>query len=279
MHIDIKINILKNIINNKMYFKSFVKNIYFLIVTFLLSSCFSEKKITYFQQRTTPGDTIQVADPYIPKIHTGDILSIFVSSLSSEASSYFNPYLNSPAVDAGGVSNGLSQSSAPGYLVDADGNIELPLIGAIHVGGYTTAIARDTIKNRLKIYLKEPIVNVRFLNFRISILGEVKSPGIYVIPNERITIPEALVLAGDITNYAKSNDIQIIRDVDSRKEFGSVDLTSRSIFTSKYYYLHANDMIYVKANKNKVTQTDIVFKVVPFFIGIATALVFVISNL
>lgn len=257
-----------------------IKTLIGLTSILLFSSCFTEKKITYFQKLNGEGDTVHVADPYIPKIQSGDILSIFVSSLSPEASSFFNPYSGNVASNPGlNANNALSQSAAPGFLVDTDGNIELPLVGAIHVANLTTTTARDTIKNRLKFYLKEPVVNVRMLNFKISVVGEVKMPGIYVVPNERITITEALVLAGDLTNFAKRNDIQIIREVNNKKEFGTVDLTSRSIFGSRYYYLHENDILYVKANKTKVTQTDLIYKIVPFFIGIATAVVLVLSRL
>lgn len=258
-----------------------LRNVFPLIIAVLvLTSCFfNEKKITYFQKNSAHRDTINVAEPYIVTIHTGDLLSIYVNSLSPQASSYFNPYsanaVSGAAVQSGG--NELSQSATPGYLVDETGSIELPLIGNIKVEGLTTRAAKDTIRNRLSVYLKEPTVIVRFLNFKVSVIGEVGRPGTYVIPNERITIPEMLTVAGDLTAYAKQNDIEIIRDVNGKKVFGKVDLTDRNIFISKYFYLHDNDIVYVKANKSKLSQTDVLFKAVPFYVGLFTIAITVIN--
>lgn len=244
-----------------------------------LSSCFNEKKITYFQKGVGQKDTIEIAKKFIPKIQSGDILSIYVNSLSPEASSFFNPYTanvtpTSAAPDANG---GLTQAAAPGFLVDATGKITLPLIGTLDVNSLTIAEATDKIKKQLEIYLKEPTVIVRFLNYKISILGEVNKPGIYVVPNERITLPEAITIAGDVTMYSKRNQIEIIRDVDGKKEFGEVDLTNRDVFSSPYYYLHSNDIVYVKASKSKVAQTDIALKVVPLAVSVLTLIILLIK--
>ena len=249
-----------------------------LIVLLLFSSCFNEKKVTYFQKGVNQKDTIDVAATYIPKIESGDILSIYVNSLSSEASSFFNPYTGNVAVpsstDGGGS---LTQTAAPGYLVDAKGNIELPLIGMLPVSGLSTNEVGENVKKLLATYLKEPTVNVRFLNYKISIVGEVAKPGVYVIPNERITLPEAIIIAGDLTTYAKRKEIEIIRDVNGKKEFGQVDLTSRDIFKSPYYYLHANDIIYVKAGKSKLAQSDLTLKLLPVAVSVITLLILIIK--
>jgi polysaccharide export outer membrane protein len=256
-----------------------IKNLLALVLVIaLISSCLNEKKITYFQKVANEKDTIAIAEAYIPKIQTGDILSIYVNSLSPEASSFFNPYsANSATSDAGG--SGLSQTSVSGYLVGASGNIDLPLVGTISVNGLTTAEAHDLIKKRLEVFLKEPTVLVRFLNYKISILGEVNKPGVYVIPNEQVTLPEAITIAGDLTLYAKRNEIQIIRDVGNKKEFGTVDLTSREVFKSPYYFLHANDIIYIKAGKSKVAQSDLTFRILPLAVSVITAVILIITTL
>jgi polysaccharide export outer membrane protein len=223
----------------------------------VLASCVSEKKLTYFQKSNPNDDTVTTAKAYIPKIQPGDLLSIPVTSLSPEASSFFNPYNGGSMANAGaGSANPLYQSSTPGYLVDPAGNIDFPLIGSIKILGYTTAQVRDTLKSHLKTYLKEPTVSVRFLNFKISVLGEVTRPEVYNVPNEMITLPEALSLAGDLTPFARRDSIQIIRDVDGKKEFGYVDLTKRNVFNSPYYYLHANDVVYIKPSKARAQQSD-----------------------
>jgi polysaccharide export outer membrane protein len=151
--------------------------------------------------------------------------------------------------------------------VDANGAIELPLIGSLKVAGLTTMQARDTIKAKLTKYLKEPTVNIRFLNYKISVLGEVQRPSVYVIPNETITLPEALGLAGDMTIYGKRGNVLIIRDNNGKKEFGRVDLNSRDLFSSPYYYLHANDVVYVEPSAGRIAQTDKIYQITPIILS------------
>lgn len=248
------------------------------IIIFSLSSCIQQKQIAYFQKAVNGSDTIAVAKAYVPKIQPGDILAIPVGSLSPLASSFFNPYSTMPVTsdnqqtgqngnNSAGLATPLTQSSAPGYLVDASGNIEMPLIGSIKLAGLTTSQARDTLKNRLKYYLKEPTVNVRFLNYKISVMGEVLRPSVYVIPNETITLPEALSLAGDMTIYGVRNDVLVIRDENGKKVFGHVNLNSREVYNSPYYYLHANDIVYVEPGKGKIAQSDRTYQILPIVLS------------
>jgi polysaccharide export outer membrane protein len=262
----------------------------FLFLTFViaLSSCVSQKQIAYFQKGVNESDTLNVAQAYVPKVQPGDILSIYVSSLNPQASSFFNPYSTTPitGTDAGVGTNSitnsqqLTQPSAPGFLVDPEGRIELPLIGNIKVTGLTTTEARDTIKNRLKTYLKEPTVNVRFLNYKISVMGEVARPSVYVISNEKVTLPEALSLAGDITIFGKRDNVLIIRDNNGKKEFGRIDLTTRDLYHSPYYYLHSNDVVYVEPSKGRVAQTDKTYQVLPIILSALSflSIIFVYSR-
>lgn len=237
----------------------------FSLATIILASCNNVKNLTYFQKsRAHLQDTLSVAKFYVPKIHPGDLLSIPINSLAQDGSSFFNPYSNAGSGAATGASvgangsSGISQAAAPGYLVDAAGEIELPVIGTINVNGYTTSQLRDTLKHILirKQYLKDPTVTVRFLNFKVTMLGEVGHPEVYNIPNEMITLPEAISMAGDLTPFAQRDSIQVIRDVNGKKEIGWVNLTTRDVFSSPYYYLHANDLIYVKPSKFKAQHND-----------------------
>ncbi|MGZ3766946.1 MAG: polysaccharide biosynthesis/export family protein [Mucilaginibacter sp.] len=258
------------------------------IIIFCLTSCVQQKEIAYFQKAVNQSDTLAVAQAYRPKIQAGDIVDIKVGSLNPAASSFFNPYstmpLNTDATDINGSSaNGtapaqsLSQAAAPGYLVDADGTIDYPLLGTIKLAGLTTTDARDTIKNRLKHYLKGPTVNVRVMNYKISVLGEVTKPSVYVIPNERITLPEALSLAGDLTIYGRRNNIMIIRDVDGKKEFGKVNLNSRDLYNSPYYYLHNNDIVYVEPGKGKAAQSDKIYQILPIILSALSFLTIIVT--
>jgi polysaccharide export outer membrane protein len=252
-----------------------------------LTSCVSQKQIAYFQKGVNQSDTIAVAKAYIPKIQAGDILAINIGSLNPAASSFFNPYstmpVNSESTDAASLANGtssslvLNQSASPNFLVDVDGSIELPLVGNIKLAGLSTVEARDLIKNLLKTYLKGPTVNVRVMNYKISIMGEVAKPSVYVIPNEKITLPEALSLAGDITIFGRRDNILIIRDNDGKKEFGRVNLNSREVYTSPYYYLHNNDVIYVEPGEGKTAQTDRIYQILPVILSALSLLTILVS--
>jgi polysaccharide export outer membrane protein len=254
------------------------------IVIFCLSSCVQQKQIAYFQKALNQSDTIAVAQAYIPRIQPGDILSIPIGSLNPVASSFFNPFSTMPVTTdnvatsasptAGGnatstsvTSPSLVQSSAPGYLVDANGNIEVPVVGTVKVAGLTTIAARDTIKKKVGQFLKDPTVFVRFMNYKISVLGEVNHPSVYVIPNESITLPEALGLAGDMTIFGKRENVLIIRDENGKKVFGRVNLNGRDLFDSPYYYLHANDIVYVEPSKGRIAQTDKVYQILPIVLS------------
>ena len=265
--------------------------LYFFIVQALIiilsSSCVSQKQIAYFQKGVNQSDTIKIAQAYIPKIQAGDILSINISSLNPSASSFFNPYstmpVNQDAADGTSSANGtvatpsLSQSAAPGYLVGADGSIELPLLGNIKLAGLSTLEAKDTIKNRLKPFLKEPTVNLRVMNYKISVMGEVAKPSVYVIPNEKITLPEALSLAGDLTIYGRRDNVLIVRDVDNKKEFGRINLNSRDIYTSPFYYLHNNDVIYVEPGKGKSAQSDRIYQILPVLLSALSFITIIVT--
>ena len=256
-----------------------------------LTSCVSQKEITYFQKAPNQSDTMTVAQAYIPKIQPGDILSINVGSLNPLASSFFNPYStmplptdnSQPSGNTGGAPQGLgsgstgsglgssptlAQSSAPGYLVDPAGTIEYPLLGTIKVAGLTTTETKDLIKNKLKLYLKEPSVYVRLLNYKISVMGEVLRPSVYVIPNETVTLPEALSMAGDLTIFGNRHNVLVIRDDNGKKEFGRIDLTTRELYSSPFYYLHANDVVYVEPGKGRIAQSDRAYQVFPLIVSV-----------
>ncbi len=257
--------------------KNIFQSIFLLLTLFFLASCVNQKQIAYFQKAVNQSDTVAVAQAYIPKIQAGDILAIPVSSLNPVASSFFNPFSSMPVTnDNSGAANSASsgvpapalvQAAAPGYLVDASGNIEFPKIGTIKMAGLTTIQATKTITDSLKHYLKEPTVNVRFLNYKISVLGEVLRPSVYLIPNESITLPEALSLAGDMTIFGKRDNVLIIRDENGKKVFGRVDLTTRDVYKSPYYYLHANDVVYVEPNSGRIAQTDKTFQILPLVLS------------
>ena len=220
----------------------------------MITSCGSQKRLpnSYLEDVTdTIGkDAVKIPDPNIQK---NDLLSILVYSATTDPKTDA-PY-NLPTIE-GTTPNGTTIS---GYLVDSKGNIEYPRIGTIHVEGLTKSELGDLIKARINDPVKQlenPSVIVRFLNYKITVLGEVAKAGSFSLPAERITILEALGLAGDVTVYGKRNNVKVIREINGTREIGTIDLTSKDLFNSPYYYLVQNDLVLVEAKKIKVKQAD-----------------------
>jgi polysaccharide export outer membrane protein len=211
---------------------------------------------------------MEIAQSYEATIQPGDIITIHVSSLSKEASSFFN------SVDEKG-----DKLVANTYLVAANGNIEMPLIGPVKVAGNTSQVAKYLVKNKLEKYLIDPSVRVRIKNFKVTLLGEVKNPGIYTIPNEKVTLIEALGLAGDLTIFGKRVNLLVIREQNGERIFKRVDLTSREFFSSEFYYLHSNDIIYVEPGKGKIASADGIYKILPIAISGVSMVALIINAL
>jgi len=233
----------------------------FLVLALCISgvfySCVSQKSFVYFQDKKGQDTAVfnHTDTSYRAIIQTNDILTIFVASLSPEAGKYFN-FSENPN-ETGSMANG--------YLVDGEGYVHIPL--KVHVSGLTSGAASDSIVKKLEKYLINPSVKLNIRNFRVTILGEVKEPGLYTVQNEKITLPEALGLAGDLTVFSNRTNIMIIRDSGVKKEFGIVDLTSRDVFASPYFNLHSNDVIYIEPIKAKKFTVQSYYKVLPVMFG------------
>lgn len=248
----------------------------FVGICLTTGSCVSPKKIVYFHAESLKDSLTEITTDYIPTIQKNDLLSIIIGSMNSEANDVFNSK-NQYATATTGYGNGGAASQQPfGYLVYADGNIELPLIGKVCVGGLTTQAAADTLRKRLNKYLKQPSVTIRSINYTISVLGEVNRPAVYTVPDENITLPEVLSLAGDLTIYGRRDNVMIVREENGKRAYVHVDLTSRKIFDSPYYYLHKNDLVYVEPTKSKMTATQRSLQIIPLAISIVTAIAVVL---
>jgi polysaccharide export outer membrane protein len=244
------------------------------ITVFLLSiccSCIPQKRFVYFQQKTDTVASTLFDSSFIARIHPNDILNIFVTSINPEASKYFN-FSDRPEL----LGTTPSSPTANGYLVDGSGNIQLPLIGAVKVDGLTTRMANDTITKKLEKYIESPSVKLNIQNFRVTILGEVARPGMYYISSEKMTITDALAMAGDLTIYGRRENIMIIREENGKKNFVTIDLTSRMLFGSSYYCLHSNDIVYVEPLKTKKVLAENWYRTMPLvlsFISITIVLI------
>ncbi|TQO38568.1 polysaccharide export outer membrane protein [Arenibacter algicola] len=226
-----------------------------IIGSFILNSCGNMKDATYFSG-TQNTKFMNNYENWEPVIKPNDMLSIMVSSVNPEASEIFN-VSNTNTSQSSTVSGTTAQVS--GYLVDQDGFIRFPILGNIKATGITKNKLREEITKQLeeRKLLIGPIVDIRYLNFKVSILGEVKDPSVLTIPDEKISIFEALGLAGDITVYGNRKNVSIIREGEyGVKTLYRIDLTTNEIFTSPYYYLRPNDVVYVEANKSKIASSS-----------------------
>ncbi|NDV46425.1 polysaccharide export protein [Paludibacter sp. 221] len=230
-----------------------MKKINFLFTIVLLVSligCTSQKKIAYFHDiETLPADSIRsmFSDAHETKICVGDMLSIVVSGIDPKVIAPFN--LPVVGYENPGSDQLYSSPTIQSYLVDVDGAINFPVVGKIELAGLTKSQAIARINDRLSPFLKDAIVTIKFLNYNVTIIGEVAKPGKYVINNERVTILDALALAGDMTVYGKRNNVLVIRE--NSGEVARLNLNSTEIFTSPYYYLQQNDVLYVEPNNVK----------------------------
>lgn len=226
-----------------------------LSLVFLLFSCASRKNIVYYQNI----DTIaagQKANSYEVKIQPDDLLMIIVSAEDPEIALPFNLSTIATQNDSN-LQSATGQRTIQSYLVDKSGNIEFPVLGKLQIGGLTRTEALQLLKDKISIYIKNPIINLRIMNFKISMQGEVNIPGSYSITSERVTLIEALSMAKDMTIYGKRDNILIIREVNGIKSYNRVDITKADFINSPFYYLAQNDVVYVEPNKTKVNASAV----------------------
>ncbi len=223
-----------------------------IVLVLALNSCGSKEDVVYFQNVSQNNNNVSI-NQYIPKIRPDDMLTITVTALDQDLARPFN--LPTVAFNSNGDILGNQRQET--YLVDANGNIEFPVLGTLKLGGLNRIQATNMIKGLLKEYLKNPIVNLRTVNFKVTVLGEVRNPGLYTVQNDRITIIEALGLAGDLTIQANRDNLLVIREDNNKKTYHRVSLTNEDIFNSPVYYLAQNDVIYIEPNSSRIKSSTI----------------------
>lgn len=230
--------------------KTSCPGILLLFASFFLFSCASRKTVAYYQN--IDQTNLEKAVSFETKLQPDDLLMIVVMASNPEAAAPFN--LPSVAVQSNTeVEN--QQLRMNSYLIDSKGFIQFPVIGAIQLGGLTRTEAVAKLNLELKKYITNPSVNLRILNFKVTVQGEVTTPGVHNITSERITLTEALSLSGDLTVYGKRENILIIREKEGKKEIARVDITKADFLNSPYYYLSQNDIVYVEPNKTRVNSS------------------------
>jgi polysaccharide export outer membrane protein len=227
---------------------------YLLLFTVALSACNSQKKIVYMQDINETNRHVKMSE--IPEIviQPQDMLSIVVSSKDPELAVPFNL----PMVSYQGASDTYSQQRILGYIVDKEGNIDFPILGALHVKGLTRSLLSQLIKEKIitEGYMKDPVVTVQYMNFRVTINGEVVRPGTYEIKGDHITLLEALSMAGDLTIYGRRDNVKVVREKNGERTVHEVDLRTANIFDSPVYYLQQNDIIYVTPSRYRTNQSN-----------------------
>lgn len=263
--VDIHVGLLSPIVLKMMKFSRIPFLLLFMAIT--MFSCTPYDKIVQFQPTEADTTARMTVDNYRPIVSPNDILDIYVTSTSPEASKYFN-YSESPENTAGLMN---------GYLVDSRGEIQIPFIGSVKVAGLSTADARDTVAGKLAKYLVSPSVKLSIRNFKVTVLGEVMRPGIYTVQNEKMTLPEALALSGDFTIFSKRDILTVIRDSAGYKTYNRVDMNTRDVFSSPFYTLHTNDIVYVEPTKKKRAQGENFYRTIPLVLSTLTFILSIIA--
>lgn len=227
-----------------------IKLLPFYFLAFLLLSCGSTKKVTYFENKDLIDATLS-KQVYDARIMPKDVLQIQVFTMDPATSAPFN--LLKAASGSSSTTNS-DKTTIYDYLVDNDGNIEYPVIGTVHLGGLTKNEAEALIKSKIQPYLAKAenvVVHVRMVNYKYAVLGGVAKPGLFTTQNEKVSILEAIAQAGDLTIFAERDKIYLIREnSEGTKEFHRLDIHDANIISSPYYYLQQNDVIYVEQKKS-----------------------------
>jgi polysaccharide export outer membrane protein len=257
-----------------------------LYISLAFFSCSTTKNVKYFADIPDSGKlkSIPVANYIEPKIQVDDILTIIVSTVDPTATISINQGnipVNNISMIGNSNPNMSSQQTISGYLVNKSGDVQIPILGELHLLGLTTQEASTVIKNKASQFYKDVSVIVRYANFKITVTGEVAKPSIYVMPNEKVTILDALSVAGDITIYGKRDNILLLRDGgDGTKIAYRINLNRSNIINEPFYYLKQNDFIYVEPGKSKVAANDLQeTRNIAILSSIVTILVVVISRI
>ena len=243
-------------------------SIFTLLIFF--SSC-SKRNLVYFSdlpaQSQYSSNIVLNAEP---KIQAGDILNIRVNSLSVESNAIFNA----------GNSN-VVNSEVNGYMVDKTGFISFPIVGRVKLAGLTTEQARERMSKEIGKYVKEPIVNLRVSNFKVTVIGEVTRPSSFTVPNEKINLLEALGMAGDMTPYGKRENVLIIREKEGSRTMARLNLNNKDVMNSPYFYLQQNDIVYVEPVPQRKAQTNqaVNTRFISAIVGLTSLATLIISRL
>lgn len=224
--------------------------------------------ITYFQEIGADSLLMQADSLPVFRIRPGTELNILVTSMNPEVDALLNPKI--PVQNSMG---NLDSKQMAGYIVDEQGMVTFPMIGRVSLLNLTTAEAADVLATQLSKQVNKPFVMIRVVNFQVTVMGEVGHPGVLNVSRDRLTLPEAISLSGDLTIFGKRENILVVRTRDGKRTFGRINLQDRSVFRSPYYHLQPNDMVYVEPKRSKKVQAGRVFPFLPVIFSGASLLI------
>jgi len=236
----------------KKYLSFCLKSFVLIYISIAFVACSGVKNIGYFQNvgaidSVSASNVIGFTEPVI---QPDDILAISLFTIDPTTGAQVNQLASQAVVGLNGT------NAINGFLVDKNGEIELSGIGKVKLLGLTTFQARDLIRTKAAADYKNASVQVRFANFKVNVMGEVARPNLYTLPNEKVTVMDAIALAGDLTLYGKRENILVIREKDGKKEYARLNLYDTDIFKSPFYYLRQNDIVYVEPHKSKTAALN-----------------------
>lgn len=230
-----------------------------VFVGIFMVSCVTHKKVPYFKDLADASAQLKSIPTAVyaePVIQIDDILSISIQTIDPQTSLVTNQVAGSMPSIGTSSNNSIGQQTISGFLVDKEGNVEISVVGKIKLEGLTITQARTAIRDKALKYYKDPSVTIRVANFRVTVLGEVAKPGTYTLAYEKVNILEVLGLVGDLTIYGKRENVMLIRDNKGKKEYVRLNLNDSQLFSSEYFFLKQNDVIYVEPNKAKIASNN-----------------------
>ena len=250
------------------------------LAVFSLGACTTGRNLVYFSDLSnTALNQTPIQNSIEPKIEAGDLLSIIVSSLNAETNQAFNSGILLPTTAGFSAGAAAVNRINEGYLVDSNGDVNFPIVGKIKLTGLTKEEATEKIIGLVGKSAKSPLVTIRFLNFRVTVIGEVNRPSTFVVPTEKINVLEALGLAGDMTGYGRRDDVLIIREKNNVRTTTRINLNNKSTLNSPYFYLQQNDIVYVEPDKAKALQVSTRSVNLPIYLSVLSVLVILFTNI
>lgn len=244
-----------------------MRNLLIIVILIWTSSCVPHKDVLYFADLNADGGSLDLPEIPALTLKAGDLIEINITSISQETNTFF--------VKPGSATD--SRYAPNVYQISDEGLVDIPLVGQIDLAGKTPSSAESLLRERLLEYVQKPTVNVRLVSFRITVLGEVRNPGVYEISDSQVNILEALGFAGDLTIFASRDNVMLIRNIGEEKRYYRIDLNNSTALSRELFYLQNNDVLYIEPSKGRTASDDNVYRLLPLVLSGLTFVVVIIS--